>query len=276
MASGHGRPAKKRADGEGLSTSELFVSVREKLRALEPVMEARRNRNRACTLLADAMLALQQIGVRLQAIGGEFESRRPREADEEDDYESADAAQVAEWEQQLPLADLMGEEPTEEEAAFADAMNLPVEDVRVMYFRKSLEFFCRGCTQADQVKLKVLSFARRFRPDLLRAMLGKEGSQVMMSRKLGEVRATTSAREKRVVERPLKEAGIRGFKGTGSTKSEEHREKCRRAQMGNTSRRDGERRKREALLGRGGEGKTRRRGDGEMGRGGEAERGRAE
>jgi hypothetical protein len=240
------RPTRKRTEGEGLSTSELFAEARAKLEALEPVIEARKNRGRACTLLADALLALQQIGVRLQAIGGEFESRRVREADEEDDFEPADAAQVAEWEQQLSLGDLMAEESTEEEEAFASALNQPVEDVRVMYFRKSLEFFTKGCTQADQVSVKVLAFVRRFRPDLLRAMLGKSGSQVMMSRKLGEKRATTSAREKRVVEKPLKEAGVYGYKGTGSTKSEEHREKCRRAQQGNTNRRDGERRKREA------------------------------
>jgi hypothetical protein len=246
------RLANKRVDGEGLSTSELFDSARKKLDALEPVMEARKNRNRACALLADVMLELQQIGVRLQATGGEFEARRPRALEDEDEFETTDAVQVAHWEQQMPLADLMGEESTEEEEAFADAMNMPVEDVRVMYFRKSLEFFCRGRTQVGQVTTAVLSFVRRFRPDLLTAMLGKGSSQVMMSRKLDEQRATTSAREKRVVEQPLKDAGIRGYKGTGSTKSEEHRDKCRQAQRGNTNRRDGERRKREAREGEGG------------------------
>lgn len=115
--------------------------------------------------------------------------------------------------------------------------------------REMLESLCadvakdaRKLTDFPKIALAVL---RRAKLDYLEG-LGE--SQADISRKLGEQRATVSAREIRVVETPLKAAGVKGVHLLGGTKSDSHRAACAEAQMGNRNRSDGEARKRGELV----------------------------
>lgn len=234
---------KKCEEGEGRSTAELFQDARVCLRVLEEQMRKRSNRDRASMLLTDAYVALQEIGQRFAQVGPSFEGRRPNvEAEEEERQHQERPAQVS-------LAELMSAS-THEEQEISVMMEQQVRDfrsefeaierVKLIHFRQFLEFMTQGCRQVTDVTRKVVAIARRVRPELLRE-LGM--SQVEVSRKFGEQRATTSAREKRVVERTLKSNGTKGYQLLGGVKSATHRENCRKAQQGNTNRRSAEERK---------------------------------
>lgn len=215
--------------GDGWNNDELFSHAFLQLRTLRKEMENRRSRDRASVALTDAFLAVQALGHRLAAVGPEFDARSPAPVEEEEE------------ERTIPLADVMAAPPTQEEEAIAAEMQLPVADLRVRYFRETLAFMVQGCTQVSDVTRKVLAFVRRVRPEYLK----KFGiSQADVGRKLGQQRATVSAREKRLVEKPLKANGTRGYKMAGGQKTETHARNCARAQKGNTNRRDGEARKR--------------------------------
>lgn len=217
------------ADGDGWSNDELFSHAFDRLRALRKEMEKRRNRDAAGTALTDAFLSIQALGHRLAKVGPEFDRRAPAPAEEEDERRST-----------VPLAELMASATTHEEELVAIELGVPVSDLRVKYFRDTLEFLVSGCRQAQDITHKVIAFARRVRPEYLKHF---GLSQADVGRKLGQKRATVSAREKRLVEAPLKANGTKGYKLLGGQKSATHAERCRAAQMGNTNRRDGEARK---------------------------------
>lgn len=243
--SGIGRRAAfaKRDDGEGRSTAELFAELRAGLRALETRMEKRHGRDQASALLSDCWVAMQEIAERFGSISPHFSERPVAPVEDEEDMETRETGQVS-------LAEVLRTD-SDEEQELDEAMTAELHDfhaayesmqrVKVLHFRQHLEFLTRGCRQAEDVARKVVAMVRRVQPELLR---GLGISQVAVSRKFGEQRATTSAREKRVVEEPLRAVGAKGYLGIGGTKTASHREKCRAAQQGNTNRRDAEARRR--------------------------------
>lgn len=82
----------------------------------------------------------------------------------------------------------------------------------------------------DRATKRLYSFARAYRPDLLRNMSGAEIAALF-----GQTRAAESARTRKVTETTLKKAG---YKCTALPfqKSEAARMKCSLAQMGNRNR----------------------------------------
>lgn len=216
---------------------ELIEAARGCLDALATEVERRRSRDKASTLLTDAYVALQRVGERLAVMSSGWDARGAAHAEEEEEPTHEYLTR------QVPLADLMGSPALPDEEEAAEAGRRTVADVRLRHFRSFLEFLVVGCRQVDEVTLKVLAIVRRVRPELL-SELGV--SQSAVARKIGEKRATTSAREKRVVETLMVAGGARGFHLLGGTKSESHRDKCRAAQRGNGNRRKAEELKRMA------------------------------
>lgn len=240
-----GKAFKSRSAGEGRSTAELFSEARAGLRELERLMEKRRNRDQASVLLTDTFTAVQEIAHRFAAVSGHFDSRPAARTEDEDERDGDH--------EPLGLVELFAHGLSEAEEAMAGRLSAEppahvrekvewyhrtyrsIEVVRAEHYRSFIDYIARGCTQVKQVAANLLTLSRRVRPESMKA-LGI--SQVEVSRKLGERRATTSAREKRLVETPLKANGSRGTHLLGGTKTEEHRAKCRVAQKGNTNRRD--------------------------------------
>lgn len=220
--------------GDGKTTKELFAEAGSLLTKLERLMLARKQRDQACTTLTDVSVLLEALARRLQRV--EF-TAGPVVHEDEDPQEQAGSVEP------LALADLIDSPADDLEEAEAAEQGQSVRELRLRYFRQFLDYQVAGCRSVEDVMRKTLAFARRFRPEALREF-GLSMSEV--GRRLGESRAKVHAREKRLVETPLKRAGARGYHGLGGQRSEQHREKCRAAQKGNTNRRRGEKRKREA------------------------------
>jgi hypothetical protein len=242
MAEPGNKPIKTRQQGEGRSTAELFNDLRSCVDALEKAIDKRRNRDRASTLLTDGFVAYQEIAERFAVVGPEFDSRPPAPEEEEEQMEMEMATPVS-------LAELMSISAVEEKEL--DLMMRKrvkdfrleyetIERVKLIHFRQLLEFFVRGCRQVSDVTRKVVAIVRRVDTGLLKD-LGM--SQVEVSRKFNERRATTSAREKRHVEALLHKNGTKGYLLRGGVKSDTHRRNCRKSAMGNTNRADAEKRK---------------------------------
>lgn len=211
--------------GENHSTEQLFDVMGGQLAELRRCMLGRRNRDRACMTLTDAYVTLEGLGRRLQTV--EF-SGAPVARDEEEDLpEAVDP---------LTLADLFAPESDDEEAAAAVAAGESIEGLRLRYFRVFLDYLLVGCTSPEQAMKKLLAFTRRVRPQ---AMAGLGLSQSDVARILGESRQVVNAREQRLVEKPLQARGVRGFHGLGGQRSEAHRSRCQKAQMGNKNRSGG-------------------------------------
>lgn len=237
MSSRPQAPFKKRTDGEGRSLAELFSEAREGLRSMERLMETRRNPDKAATLLTDTFTTVQEIAQRFAGMRREFDGR-PVAVGEEDDETERDRER-----EHVGMADLFPADLSAAEEELDEVMIARVEDyhrayrsiegVRAQHYRDFIDFAARGARQWKDVTANLLALARRVRPESL-ATLGMGQSEV--ARKLGETRATTSAREKRTVERPLKANGTKGYHMLGGTKSEAHRAKCRQSQEGNKNR----------------------------------------
>lgn len=165
---------------------------------------------------------------------------------EADDSESESAACA----RPISMAELLGSGAPEAEEEAADEEGYTVPGWRLLHFGQLLRFFLAGSRELDDVAKKVLAIGRRALPEEMRRFCeGGEVSQAAVSRKLGpggQRRATVQAREKKFVEQTLENAGFLGKKLAGGQKSDQHRKRCREAQMGNTNRRDGAQRRRGA------------------------------
>jgi hypothetical protein len=215
-----------------MSTKAIFDQARAQLDQLERLISRRRNRDRACMTLTDLHVSVEALAHRLAGL--EFSPAPVNHEEEEPRAEFVDG---------LTLAELMEAPADDLEREAADEEGIDVRELRLRYFRLFLDYQVAGCGTIDEVVRKVLAFARRFRPQIMTA-LGLSMSDV--GRLLGDSRAKVHAREKRLVEEPLKRIGARGFHGLGGQRSEEARQKCREAQQGNRNRRNGEQRKRGA------------------------------
>lgn len=229
----------------GKTTGELLDAAEALLARLRKLVEGRRNKDAAFVTLTDSYLMFQAVGERLQ--GMEFGSGPIKLEEEEEEFERADPAALADLfappdEDTRQRMKYLQRGMCEECAARAEELQGDLHDLVVRDFNTSLDIMVRGARNVEEVTKRVLAVVRRVNPGLLKKHFGL--SQADISRRLGETRATTQAREKRVVEEPLKKAGANGFKLAGGARSEAHRSKCAKAQKGNTSRREGELRKR--------------------------------
>ncbi len=143
----------------------------------------------------------------------------------------------------VPLSVALTSFVDEVETWHAEELGLSVTELRMLRFGEFCTQIASTCRNIDAFAKTVASVLRRVKTEFV-AALG--ASQADFGRKFGERRATVQAREKRSIEKPVKDSGQRGFKLLGGTKSEGHRQACQRAQMGNTNRSDGEKRRKAA------------------------------
>lgn len=180
-----------------------------------------RGKDQVCTAITDLWQVAEEMGRRVGSM--EF-AERPAAAEEEE---------------KVAL------EPSVPPVSFAALIDGDEDDgpdeyeLRVAHFQKFLDYLCAGSRCVEDVTRNVLAVTRRVRPEVLR---GLGLSQADVSRRLGETRAATQAREKRMVEEPVKATGEAGFRMLGGTRSEETRRRCRRAQKGNQNRNGGRKR----------------------------------
>jgi len=213
-------------DGEGLSTGELFTQCFAQLRSLQNLVKTRRRREKALDLTTELFLTVDGIARHVGAIS--FTERPVAVEDEED--EPVD--------ERVSMSDLMhGGDDLDDLTEIEDVdelrrRNAELQKTRLDYFRLFLKYFTEGCKHERDVTRKVLACVRRVSPGML-AQFGL--SQADVSRKLGEQRATVSAREKRLVEAKLKEAGARGLLSNGA-RGEATSRACAKAAKGNRNR----------------------------------------
>lgn len=232
-------------DLSGKATGELLGEAEALLGRLRKLVEGRRNKDAAFVAVTDSYLIFQAIGERLQDM--EFASG-PVNIEEEDEMpERADAAALADLfatpdHETASRVEFLQRGMCEVCAGHAEELQGELHDLRVYDFRTVLDLMVRGARNVEEVTKRVLSIVRRVNPQLLREHFGL--SQADVSRRLGERRATTQAREKRVVEEPLRKSGARGYKLAGGVRTEAHRDKCAQSQKGNGNRKAGELKKR--------------------------------
>lgn len=215
-------------DGEGLSTEELFAQGFAQLRGLKNRVTSRRGRDSAMELTTELFLTVDQIARHVGAIS--FTERPVAIEDDEDDT----------LDERVSMADLLhaggGDDledlPHVEDVEDLRRQNEGLRKTRLEYFQGFLDYFAKGCRQEQEVTRKVLACVRRVRPKIL-VQFGL--SQADVARKLGEQRATVSAREKRVVEKTLKKAGARGVLANGA-RGAATSAACAKAARGNTNR----------------------------------------
>lgn len=238
---------------EGRSTGELFEAADGLLAKLRKctagrIKEGLRPANRDATmrLLTDTFVIFDALSKRL---AGLTYSEAPAKGDDEEDDapERADAAALADLFAEPDAAttvriDFLQRGLCDRCADIAGELKGELHDLRVRDFTVAMQLFVGGARDPEEVTRRVLAVIRRVKPELIREHFGL--SQADVSRRLGERRATTQAREKRIVEKPLKQAGVSGYKLAGGARGEQHRERCAAAQKGNTNRAEGERRRR--------------------------------
>jgi hypothetical protein len=139
-----------------------------------------------------------------------------------------------------PLAGSRDSAVDDDEEWCAEELGLEVRELRMRRFGEFCAEIAATCDSVDAFAKTLASLLRRVKTEFISA-LGQ--SQADLGRKFNEERATVQAREKRSVEKPLKDQGQAGYKLLGGVKSEAHRRACREAQKGNTNRKDGEVRK---------------------------------
>lgn len=223
----------------GLSNMELCELSTAASVDLRKHFQTRRSRDKAMNLCTVLFLLDAELAKRLGRL--EFQ-QTVREEDDEEEQAPEPGSRP-----EMSLYELM---QIQDEAAADDPEDLDEEDVPALkrrirelearctgLFRGVIRFTTAGCRTAEAVTKKWLALIRRVDPEVLRE-LGM--SQTDVARALGERRATTSAREKREFEAPMKRSGARGWRGCGGLRTEENRANCARAQKGNRNRRGGQ------------------------------------
>lgn len=221
----------------GLSNVELCELSTAASVDLRKHFQTRRSRDKAMNLCTVLFLLDAEIAKRLGKL--EFHQKVCEDEEGEDGLEPGARPEMS-------LHELMS---LQEDAGLSDDPDDLDEDVGALrqrirelegrclgLFRGVIRFTTAGCRTAEAVTKKWLALIRRVDPEALRE-LGM--SQTDVARVLGERRATTSAREKREFEAPMKRSGARGWRGSGGLRSEENRANCAKAQKGNCNRRKG-------------------------------------
>jgi len=218
---------------DGASTLELLATARACLDGLERSVKTRRRSDKASDHLTELFLAVEHVGRRLRLIEWNESVVTEDEEDEDQAFESR---------REVSLHELMSmSDDVEDDAELGDDVTVLRRRIQELecrctdMFKAVIRYTTRGCTTAEQVRNKWLALVRRVDPEALRD-IGM--TQTAVARALGERRATTSAREKREFEAPLKLNGSRGYLG-GGLRSEQNRKNCAKAQRGNRNRATG-------------------------------------
>ena len=219
------------------STPGLLCQGIDLFKALDRCMKTRRRRDRASDMITDLFLIIDAIAKRSGAL--EWNERVSAPDDEEDDQEHEPRIEVS-LSEALSLA-ARHEEFDDHEGEYNDLAeaNSRIRELQARLldsFRSFIRYTTVGCKSAEEVTKKWLAVVRRVDPHSLRD-IGM--SQTAVARALGERRATTSAREQREFEVPMKRSGARGYHGTGGLRSQGNRDNCARAQRGNRNRATG-------------------------------------
>lgn len=242
-----------------MATEDLFLHAFAALAWLRSLMKRRSRKDSACVSLTNLSVAVQFLGERLSKLA--FDERAPSVLDE-------DEAEKKKRADEATLADLFAE-PDTEVAAEIDYIQsrlcdhcaphleaVMCDDCREMMgklcghidrlrrqdFAVAMELFCKGARNIEEVAKRVVTTMQSTMPGLIEDHFGV--SLTSIGSRMGESRQTARERKKRMVEKTLKKAGMKGFKGVGGARSDEHRERCAKAQKGNTNRAKGEARKR--------------------------------
>lgn len=132
----------------------------------------------------------------------------------------------------ISLSELLEGNVSDEEDAAATALELSVRDLRVSFASELLKYFVAGSSSLETVRDRIVTLGRVACPvEMLKLGL----SYADLGRRAGKTRASWQA-SGRKQERQFQDMGVKGFKGPGS-RGEEHRDRCRSAQMGNDHRR---------------------------------------
>lgn len=217
--------------GISLGTEELFTQGFAQMRALKNRAVTRRGRDKAMELVTELFLTVNEISRR---VGGMSFGEAPVMVEDEDDAEEG----------RMPMAALFPVESDEDDSHenVAEVHELrelvkSLRKTRADYYRDFLSWHTSGCRNERDVVKKLVAIVRRVKPELLN-QFGR--TQADVARKTGETRAAVSAREKRVYEKPLLDAGARGVLGNGA-RSATTSARCAKAAKGNKNRRKSKR-----------------------------------
>ena len=221
---------------ETLSTDELLLEGAKLFKALERCMKAGRRRDRASDMTTDLFLIVESLAKRLGTL--EWNERVQSVDDEEDEQEHEPRVEVS-LSEVLSLTAHAERYDGPEYEDLGEA-NKRIRELEAELAGKPLEIMCGiiryttiGCKSAEAVIKKWLALVRRVDPGTLRDIgMG----QTDVARALGERRATTSKREQREFEAPMKAIGARGWHGTGGLRTQDNRDNCAKAQKGNRNR----------------------------------------
>ena len=242
-----------------MATDDLFGLALAALSRLKALMTRRSHRDAACVALTNLSVGIQFLGERLASLT--FDERPPSALDDEAEEKRQHAGEAT-------LADLFAEpeakvgsdiayvqgklcsccRPQLAEVMCTDCMEAlerlsgNLEELRKDDFAEAMGLFCRGAKDINEVAKRIVTVMQSTMPGLLQEHFGV--SLTSVGERIGEGRQTTRERKKRLVEKTLKNAGMKGYKGLGGARSEQHREACRKAQLGNSSRARGEEKKR--------------------------------
>ena len=120
--------------------------------------------------------------------------------------------------------------PFDAMVAAEEAMPGDEKLIRQEAISKWVEWLAEDGPDLKRMVMRMYSFVRAYRPDLLRNMSGAE-----IAAQFGQTRAAESARTRRVTEKTLKKAGYH-CTAIPFQKSATTRAKCSKAQMGNRNR----------------------------------------
>lgn len=219
---------------QGLSNVGLCMAAEEVLERLTENVKTRRGRELALERCTQFYLIGAKLAERLGSM--QFQATVRHEEDEDEEDAESPAERAAEH---VGMAEVVNgfDEMGSGRRIFrewSEAQKTEKRAERLSALQDLLDYFFRDTSSVDGVLVKLLAITRRLRPQAL-ARFGL--SQADVGRRIGGVgRATVSAREKRLVEKPLKQAGAKGVLGNGA-RGAATSAACARAAKGNRNRR---------------------------------------
>ena len=240
-----------------MGTEDLFGLALAQLATLKAQMKGRSNRDAASRVMTNLYVSVEMLARRLGDV--EFSARTPSMEEEDELPERAEETTLADLFAE-PEPEVMGNidylqsklcrhcKPAVEEVMCEGCRETlalltgELEKLRAHDFTVAMKLFCEGAKNIPEMAKRIVTTMQSTMPGLLEGYFGI--SLTSIGGRMGEGRQTTQARKKRLVETTLKSAGMKGFKGLGGARSDQHRERCKQAQQGNQSRAKGELRKR--------------------------------
>lgn len=253
--------SKLKPDGnlpEEMASGDIIREASEALRFIDGSMRSRRGRDQASRSITDLWRCVEMLSRRIGRPDS-FEERGASRVDADEDLGDWEAAAEGEGDPMtlaashseaeaeavdvgsVSLGDLLNGDVSGLEEGVADELGVSVRQLRIGWYGKWMRYMAGGARSLDEVSKRALALIRPAAPELLMPLCGvdtaKEVSKAAVARALGEKgRANVHAREKKWFEEPQKKAGVKGYKGVGGQRSEDHRAKCKSAQRNNRNR----------------------------------------